>query len=161
MSNVLTMTNNIIANHRLFVDVNYDDVYECIKASSAYYPYFTEWFFEKVIDGHLRGERQIITEYSNGILAGIAITKSTELEKKLCNVTVSSEFVNRGYGLKLFERAFELLETDKPFLTVSESKYPEFEKIFNYFGFKKTSEKNGLYQPGITELFFNERADIL
>lgn len=149
-------TNSAVSNH-LYKDIDYHEVYKCISRCAAYYPKFNDWFFETVIHGYLRGERSIITEYSNGILAGVAITKSTEFEKKLCNLTVSKEFVNRGYGIKLFEKAFDTLETDKPFLTVSELRHPEFDKLFNYFGFEKTSEQFGVYQSEVTELFFNEK----
>lgn len=155
MSSLFTESKKSPTSHKFYADINYDEVYKCIRASAAYYPNFDEWFFDTVIDGYLRGERNIITEYSNGIIAGVAITKSNDFEKKLCNLTVSPKFVNRGYGPKLFEKAFDVLETDKPFLTVSEIRHPEFNKIFDYYGFKQTSEEYGLYQSKVTELFFN------
>ena len=78
-------------------------------------------------------------------------------EKKLCTLKVFDEFQNKGYGLKLFEKSFDALNTDKPFLTVSEEKYLEFEKIFKYFNFELTSVKKGLYRNNKLEYFFNER----
>jgi|24BtaG_2_1085350.scaffolds.fasta_scaffold12394_2 GNAT superfamily N-acetyltransferase len=157
MPSLLAKSNKSPTNNQFYSDINYDEIYRCIRASSAYYPNFDEWFFDVVIDGYLRGERSIITEYSNGIIAGVAITKHTQFEKKLCNLTVTPEFANKGYGIKLFEKAFDILETNKPFLTVSEIKYQEFQKIFDYYGFEKTHEEYGLYQSNTTELFFNEK----
>lgn len=138
---------------------NYEEIYNCIVNSRDYYPGFEQWFFKTVLDGHLFGERKFITEYFNGQLAGVAIVKITPEENKLCNLTVRDEFKNRGFGVRLFKKAFESLETEHPFFTVSEDKNREFEKIFKYFNFQLTSNHNGLYQPNKTELFYNENGE--
>ena len=65
-------------------------------------------------------------------------------------------FQNKGIGLKLFETVFKCLDTDKPFLTVSEEKFTEFERIFKYYNFELTSVKSNLYRNGKIEYFFNE-----
>ncbi len=127
------------------------------KSASAFYPDYDTWFWGSVAtDIAMTDERKIIFEYSGLAAAGVAIIKNTQFEKKLCNLTVHTSYQNKGYGLKLFEKSFEALGTDKPFLTVSEEKYLEFERLFKHYGFKVTSVHDALYRPGKVEYFLNE-----
>lgn len=56
-----------------------------------------------------------------------------------------------------FRKSFDVLGTStaKPLLSISEDKLPEFEKIFNYFGFVKTETYHNLYYPNTTEISYN------
>lgn len=68
---------------------------------------------------------------------------------------VMPNFQNNGLGIKLFQKSFDTLKTEKPLLSVSEKKLPEFEKIFNYFGFDKTNQYHELYKPNVCEISYN------
>lgn len=89
-------------------------------------------------------------------LKGVSIIKNTQEEKKICTLRVMEKYQNRGIGLRLFEKSFETLQTRFPLLSVSEEKYPDFKKIFDYYGFKLTSIKENYYRIGKKEFFFNE-----
>ena len=65
------------------------------------------------------------------------------------------EFQNKGIGIKLFQKSFDALETEKPLLSVSERKLSEFEKIFNYFGFVQTEKYSDLYKKNMIEISYN------
>lgn len=76
--------------------------------------------------------------------------------KKLCTLRVVENYQNKGIGIRLFEKSFETLNTRKPLLSVSEEKLPSFKRIFDCYGFKLTSIKDGYYRPNKKEYFYNE-----
>jgi len=133
----------------------YKFIFSHLSGASSLYPGFHNWFFNRVVPGIELGERQLLIEGRNNHVAGIAIVK-TGCEKKLCTLRVSEQFQNKGLGIKLFESCFEALDTCKPLLTVSEEKFPEFQRIFDYYGFEITSVRKDLYRKGKNEFFFNE-----
>jgi len=124
------------------------------------YPSFDHWIQNKVIPGLDQGERAILTEYRDGHLAGFAIVKDDGVEKKLCCLRVIDEFQKvRGLGVRLFERAFEELVSEKPLLSVAEEHLPAFARIFSYYGFQQSAEYTGRYRPEKTEYAFNGLLD--
>ncbi len=132
-----------------------DQIYNELESARQYYPDFKTWFYKKVVPDVNLKQRKIITEYRENRLVGVSIIKLFG-EKKLSTLKVFDTYQNRGVGLKLFKKSFEILETSKPFLTVSEEKLPEFEKIFKYYDFQLTSIHQDLYREGKKEYFFNE-----
>ena len=133
----------------------FNNIYSRLNSAEVFYPNFKEWYYQKVVPDILAEKRELLFESKNDKIIGLSLVKYDE--KKLCTLKVFEEYQNKGYGLKLFEKSFEALETDKPFLTVSEEKYMEFEKIFKYYGFELTSVKSNLYRDNKLEYFFNER----
>lgn len=120
------------------------------------YPDFEHWVTQKVVPGIHAGERSILIAYRENQLAGFAITKDDGLEKKLCCLRVLKNFQkSHGIGIQLFERAFDELHTDKPLLSVAEERYPDFIRIFDYFGFQKAAVYKGIYRPMKYEYAFN------
>lgn len=120
------------------------------------YPSFDSWLREKVLPGLLLGERSILVEYRDDRLAGFAIVKDDGLEKKLCCLRVLDGFKKtHGMGVRLFERAFEELSTEKPLLSVAEERFPEFSRLFDHFGFEMTKAYDGHYRLGKVEYAFN------
>ncbi len=131
------------------------EIFTFLVEASQYYPSFHEWYFNKVVPDVQNGNRKIVSEIRDGKIAGIAILKDTREEKKICTLRISPDFQNRGIGVRLFKKSFEILQTNKPFLTVSEEKLPEFQKIFDYFNFELTSVADGKYRNGKKEYIFN------
>ncbi|WP_187647748.1 GNAT family N-acetyltransferase [Nitrosophilus labii] len=168
MESVLIKRQGVKPKYNLLTDYSYRqfsgncyyikgiEIYNLIKEAKLYYPKFDLWYFGKVLPGLSFQNRKFLIEKRDTDIAGIAIIKHSLNEKKLCTLRVIDNYQNRGIGIKLFERAFEELETDKPFLTVSEEKYEQFKRIFDYYGFKMTSKKKGLYRKDKYEYFFNE-----
>lgn len=159
MKNSLQSKSIQLINEALLIKIfNFaiDKIYNELKEAELLYPDFQKWFYNKVIPDVLEDKRKILLEIRNNKIAGIAIIKNTSKEKKLCTLRVIDKYQNKGIGIKLFERAFEELDTSKPFLTVSEEKYKKFEKIFKYYGFELTNKIKDYYRKGKSELFFNE-----
>ena len=102
------------------------------------YPNFRFWYSNKVIPGLIDGSREILTEYRDNKLIGIAIIKNTQEEKKICTIKILPQYQNRGIGIKLFKKALYSLNTDKPFVTVLVERFNEFHKIFKHYGFELT-----------------------
>ncbi|RXJ77207.1 N-acetyltransferase [Arcobacter sp. F155] len=121
----------------------------------SFYPNFKTWYSTKVIPGIINDTREILTEYREDTLVGIAIIKKEKQEQKICTIKIIPEYQNRGIGVKLFKRALNKLSTDKPFVTVPEERFHEFHKIFIHFGFKLTEVKTGYYRKGKKEYIYN------
>lgn len=120
-----------------------------------FYPEFNSWVSNIVIPGIIAGERSIILEYRQGDLAGLAILKDSFAEKKLCCLQVMPKFQGSGIGLSLFEKSFELLNTESPLLSISEEQRSNFAKIFKYYGFEFSETYHQYYRPLKNELSFN------
>jgi acetyltransferase, GNAT family len=129
-------------------------LYNYIKDTKKYYPSFDIWYFMNVIPSLKDGRKKIIISHDNNNLKGLAILKYNE--KKLCHLSVMPPYKNKGYGIKLFKQSFIELETEKPFLTVSEEKLIEFKKVFDYFGFELTDIIDGYYRKDKKEYFYNQ-----
>lgn len=121
---------------------------------SLEYPEILDWYLCKVVPGLRTGTRLLQTVERNGSIVGVGIAK-LEDEKKICTVRVSPEYVGRGVGVRVFDQLLKGLQTDMPCLTVSQTKLPAFQKIFDWYGFKLTGIVNGRYVPGVIEYSFN------
>jgi ribosomal protein S18 acetylase RimI-like enzyme len=123
---------------------------------NKFYPQFEQWMALRVMPGITAGERSILVEYRAGLLAGIAIVKDDGIEKKLCCLRVLPEFRDtRGLGVRLFDKAFDVLEEHAPLLSVTEERLSSFERIFRYFGFEIGEKYQDLYRIGKAEYSFN------
>lgn len=129
---------------------------EFLSCISSCYPGIESWFINKVVPGLTNGTRKLFIYRRDGKVVALCIAKKTETELKVCTVRVLPEYAGKGLGIKLFKDAMYWLETDKPHLTVSEERLSDFARIFEYFGYKLTSTRNGLYLPGKVEYFYNE-----
>lgn len=149
-----------MTNHQTIIDIkpSFSElaIYHYLSEAKKFYPNFDLWYFANVLPSLLRKEKQILTIEDEKNLKGVAIVKNTLEEKKICTLRVMEKYQNRGIGIKLFEKSFEALQTQTPLLSVSEEKYPEFKKIFDYYGFKLTGIKKDYYRIGKQEYFFNE-----
>jgi len=153
---LLYQQNKIIYNSNLLLfKCLISGIYYKISHSKKYYPNFDRWYFNNVIPSILIGDKEFVFEIKNEKIVGVAIIKHSE--KKLCHLSIFNEYRNRGYGLSLFEKVFEKLDTKKPYLTVSEEKYVEFKKLFDYYGFKLSYIQIGAYRKNKIEYFFNKK----
>lgn len=131
------------------------EIFSKISHLELFYPNFDKWYFSKVVTGLVDGTRSFIIEFRDARFAGIAILKDTEYEKKICTISVREEYKSKGIGFRLFEKSILLLGTDKPLASVSEERFPEFEKLFNRLDFDYSEKYYGLYLPKKSELSFN------
>lgn len=121
------------------------------------YPGIERWFSQKVVPGLRCGTRLLLPVERDGVLVGLGIAKNEPDERKICTVRVAPSHAGRGIGLRLFDGLLKWLDDDRPHLTVSDVRLPQFERIFDYYGFGFTSARPGLYVPCSIELGYNER----
>ncbi len=121
----------------------------------ASYPRFDEWFASKVIPGIYAGERTLLVEVRDSAAVGLLILKHTDDEKKLCTLRIRPHYESKGLGVRMFQTAFELLETERPLLSISKPSISKFERLFNYFGFEQEAMYQGRYMPNVYELAYN------
>lgn len=132
------------------------EVFAHVRDLKDVYPHFDAWLTDRVLPGLWSGDRSILVEHRDGMLAGLAILKDDGLEKKLCCLRVLRGFQDsRGLGVRLFDKALDILETQKPLLSVSEERLSAFERIFAHFGFEQVKRYEGLYRAGHSEISFN------
>jgi GNAT superfamily N-acetyltransferase len=125
----------------------------------ASYPGFDEWLLRKVVPGIQLGERTAVIEQRDGVVAGLLIVKHSQFERKLCTLRVRPQFENKGLGVRLFEAAFDLLETDRPLLSVSDTSKPKFSRLFAHFGFAQEAVYKSRYLPKVDEFSYNGLLD--
>ena len=74
------------------------------------YNNFEEWFSQLFIsDILLKNDREIIICECDYQLAGVAILKNDDIEKKICTLRVAKRFQKQGIGQHLMELSFEWL----------------------------------------------------
>jgi GNAT superfamily N-acetyltransferase len=120
------------------------------------YPGIDVWYRAKVVPGLRDGTRTLLRIERDGNLVGLGIAKCEADERKICTVRVAPSHAGRGIGIRLFDGLLKWLNDDRPHLTVTHSKLPVFERIFDYYGFNMTSAAQGRYVPHACELGYNE-----
>lgn len=123
------------------------------------YPRFDEWFALKVLPGISAGERTLLVEVRDSAAVGLLILKHSATEKKLCTLRVRPHYESRGLGVRLFQKTFELLGTERPLLSIAEPSVPKFERLFRHFGFAKEAVYEGRYMSMIDEFAYNGLLD--
>lgn len=121
------------------------------------YPGIATWFMSKVVPGMRKETRFLLPVEREDQLVGLGIAKDEDGERKICTVRVAPSHAGRGIGVRLFDGLLKWLDEDRPHLTVSTTKLPQFERIFDYYGFDMTSAHEGLYVPRAVELGYNEQ----
>ncbi len=131
------------------------ETYTFLSGLKQTYPRFDYWWRSKVIPGIQKNTRILILEIRDTQIVGVAVLKNTPTEKKLCTLKINAQYRASGLGYRLFEKSMTVLNTNKPLLSVSENRLPEFIKLFNHFGYEFVKDYNGMYIPNNTELSFN------
>ncbi len=134
----------------------YREIYNFLKRLNIEYPGFSKWYHGLFLENReLRNDREIIICEKEYRIAGVAILKSTEEEKKICTLRVASPFQRQGIGKKLMEMSFEWLQEDKPLMTMHKSKQHQFTALLEYYGFALEQAQWNYYNIFSTELSYN------
>ncbi|MBP7902161.1 MAG: GNAT family N-acetyltransferase [Spirochaetes bacterium] len=136
-------------------DFYFKSIYFTLKELDNEYPFFSDWYFDKVKNGIYSSNREIIFNIINDQIAGIAILKNDVSEKKLCTLRVHNKFQRLGIGKQLMAESFELLDTQFPLITVNSRKDHLFKNLFKYYNFKRTNVFDGIYRPYNSEITYN------
>lgn len=134
----------------------YSQIYNFLIRLNIEYPGFSKWYKGLFLENkELQDSREIIICEKEYRIAGVAILKSTEEEKKICTLRVAGPFQRQGIGRKLMEMSFEWLEDDKPLITMHKSKQHEFIALLDYYGFVLEQTQRNYYNIFSTELSYN------
>lgn len=126
----------------------------------ATYPGFRSWYWTKVIPGIGRGERNILIRRLDAQVAGVAITKRTCRETKLCTLWVAPTARSTGVGRELMQASLDWLGNDTPLFTVPAERIDEFRPLLKRFKFHETDCVGSAYRPGVIEHVFNGRLQL-
>ena len=127
-------------------------VFQFLKKLKFEYPSFTKWYSNLFSNGVLNTNREIIICEAFNVIVAVAILKYDE--KKICTFRVSESFQKNGIGKHLMEKCFEVLETDKPLITVHNKRRYQYNNLFQYYGFT-LEQTNHFYYWYNTELAYN------
>ena len=134
----------------------YDKIYKFVSRLVWEYPGFKQWY-AGLFDNQkqLDYTREIIICEKDFNIAGIAILKNDECEKKICTLRVAKEYQKQGIGSRLMELSFEWLQEDSPMITMHKIKQVEFQPLLDYYGFKLEQKQRNYYNVFSTELVYN------
>lgn len=102
-------------------------VYDFCDFINNEYKEYKDWFFYTHIPELNQSRITLYITYNDEIVAISNLKKNKE--KKICTFYVDEKYRNMGIGTFLMEESLAWLETDKPLITISESKL----KMFKYF----------------------------
>lgn len=122
---------------------------------AAFYPGFRSWFFGKVVPGLETGEREIAVAFHADAIVGVAISKRSAAERKLCTLWVPPSARGNGVAGALARSAFEWLGTERPLFTVPEERMPEFAGLIRNWRFAAPRTYGNVYRAGRAEFVFN------
>lgn len=127
-----------------------------IQSLNQYYPEIEHWYINKVIPGMMTGNDKIIVAMDNGHIAGLALGKLDHEESKLRCIRVHPDYQHNGLGIRLIDNMLELIEDDKPKVTVSEEMLHLYSRAFiSRYNFNLTTVDKGRYRKGKLEYGFN------
>lgn len=149
-----------IVNIKEYFEFYTSTVYSYIEEVVMFYPEFKNWYNTKVVNQLNIGNRQMLINIirdNKGIdyISGVAILKNKEEEKKICTIKIFDDFKNKGIGKQMFEKSFELLENEKPLITISGNQVCEFEKIIKRYDLNLESVMPDYYKKGHNEYIYN------
>ncbi len=139
--------------------VLYKNIAKLTKSINDTYPKHNEWLFNKFFPELKSGKRKIIIAYiKENTPIGVALLKDTDEEKKICCLFVREDCRGRGIARKIIRKSCEVLNTNKPLITVSDRNLPMLQRLLNKNGFKFSYKRKGAYQQKDTENYFNNEA---
>lgn len=149
------MKNFIINKRNCTFNTNYiKQVDSELKDLKSDYPNFDDWFIKVKYDIYFGSKILIMRLNEKEEIVAIAILKLTKSEKKICVFKVLEEYRGKGESTKFMEYILTITG-DKPLITVSSNRLPEYQKLFDKFGFELFKVYDNYYKEGLSEYCFN------
>ena len=156
MDSKILLASNVLRQNKVAFSDLINKVYLLTDEVTKYYPDYLKWYFCKVIPGIFENSREILICTIDKNIAGILILKNTQEEKKICTIYITEKFKNLGVAQKLLKKAFNILGTNTPLFSVSESKFEEFKNIIFKLGWTRTQTLPvGFYNEEYQEFVYN------
>lgn len=141
--------------HKIFSYI-VSKAYEITEESDKDYKERFTWYWKKVVPDIIRGTRNIFLAIIDDDIAGCAILKGEETEKKICTLFVLDEYRNNGIATALLEESFKFLGTTTPLITIPEYKVSMFVPIIRKYDWRRTQIiEKGFYSNHSREFVFN------
>lgn len=127
----------------------------CRGSFRIYYPKFDSWFSSRVISGLGSTRKILIASTQECPLVGICVLKNEEGEKKICSLRVDVRHRGQGVASSLLRKSVELLEDDKPLITVPAEVMPDLSPLLARMNFELSGVYRGAYRPDVDEFVYN------
>ena len=125
-----------------------------IASIDTYYPDICEWYINTVVPGIVISDDILLIAKEKNKVAGICLAKQG-VETKLRCVRVAEEYRGQGLGIKLIDKALDLIG-DKPRVTVCHELINDYSRIcVNRYKFNLSEVLKGIYRPNKLEYYFN------
>lgn len=142
----------IIIYSETIVDKKVNDfIIEKINYISNFYLNSIKWFYKKVVP-EIGINREIVILTLNDKPIGLMILKFNN--RKISTLLIDKNYLRKGYGTILINKAKELLKTDKPKITVDEDKLIYFDNFLIKNNFKLSYKRVKEYNNR-EEYFYN------
>lgn len=130
-----------------------NEIYLLTDYNKLQYPDYYKWFFGKNIPRVISGIGEIVF-YLDGLeIIGLSILKK-DFEAKICTFMVNPDYRKKGFASILLEDSFSFLGTDKPLITIPESRISEFSSIIDGYNWLESRVVDDYNSP---EVIFNEK----
>ncbi|MGN0919638.1 MAG: GNAT family N-acetyltransferase [Alphaproteobacteria bacterium] len=133
----------------------YEDILALTSSLKETYPNYTDWYQKVFLPGLKKGERMYIIAKEKEQLAGCALIKKTNEERKICTLFVAPEFRKQGVAKCLIKAAVNKLGK-QPLITVSSKNITPLKPLLGKMGFHLSRTKKSAYNPKDTEFYFND-----
>lgn len=130
-----------------------NELYNLTDFNNDQYPDYLNWFYQTNIPRILNSKGEILFALDGFMLKGLVILKNTSEEKKVCTLMIDEPYRNQRLGSQLLEKSFNCLGTDKPIITIPESKISQFQHFINKYDWKESGIIKDYYSK---EISFNE-----
>lgn len=134
---------------------SYKELFHFLEDLQKEYSNFHNWYFKKVFNSILLGERQIIIKKYKSEILGISILKNNLFEKKICTLRVNEKYRGLKIGTELMNHSLDILDDSIPLITVSSKRLSEFSKLLKNFNFELFKKYEAYYFKGLDEYSFN------
>lgn len=131
------------------------DILHPFLIADAQYPFYDAWYFGIFLPGLRRGTRKLIVCTYQTEPIGFALLKTTASEKKICRLIVHPDFRRSGIGSLLLERSFDLLETERPLISISDKRLYCLYPFLHRYGFRLEYVLDNYYRVNSSEYVFN------
>lgn len=144
-------------NYKPEHQIYYDQVLDLTHTIGGTYPGHKQWLNDKFMQGLKKGDgRAYCFAVAGRRLTGVSLLKNTAAEKKICCLFVLPDYRRMGIASKLIQSSFEILNTQKPLMTVSNNNLEQLQPLLKHFGFELSRTQTGAYRPDLEEYFYNE-----
>lgn len=155
MSKYCTQLGVLPTGHAIRLSRDSDAVVRLLESCQSHYPDILSWYYHSFSPGLQADKRFILFYFVDDNVAAFALLKKEFDEKKICTFKVQEKYLKNGIGKTLLSKCLDILETEKPLITIPQEKLTDFENIIGYFNFELCQIIEDCYKKHSREYVFN------